>query len=101
MNKSKCAILRLGSLKHKTLSYCDKYKWNINQALALGIILSNNAKIITEINFKDKMLEFEACLERWKKWNLSLIGKITVLKTFAIPKLLFPLTVLESPPDTL
>ena len=37
------------------------------------------------------------CLCSWKKWNLSLIGKIAVLKTFAFPKILYPLTVLHTP----
>ena len=46
---------------------------------------------------KDKILEYENCLNRWKKWKLSLIGKITVLKTFAFPKLIYPLQVLANP----
>ena len=33
-----------------------------------------------------------------EKHKLSLIGKITVIKTFALPKLIYPLTVLENPP---
>ena len=32
-----------------------------------------------------------------KKYNLSIIGKSTVIKTFALPKLIYPITVLELP----
>ena len=37
------------------------------------------------------------CLCSWKKWNLSLIGKIAVLKIFAFPKIVYPMTVLQNP----
>ena len=39
--------------------------------------------------------------DSWSKWNLTLIGKITVLKTFAVPKLIYPLTVIESPSEAI
>ena len=35
------------------------------------------------------------------KWNLTLIGNITVLQTFAVPKLIYPLTVIESPSEAI
>ena len=47
-----------------------------------------------------KINEFCHCLNTWKKHKLSVIGKIAVIKTFALPKLIYPLTVLENPkPD--
>ena len=36
-----------------------------------------------------------------KTHKLSLIGKITVIKTFALPKLIYPLTVLDNPSEDL
>ena len=49
------------------------------------------------MNFKPKLKQFENCPEKLKKHKMSIIGKITVIKTFALPKLIFPLTVLETP----
>lgn len=40
-----------------------------------------------------------AILNKWNNHNLTLIGKITVIKTFAIPKIICPLTVLKNPPE--
>ena len=37
---------------------------------------------------------------KWKKWNLSLIGKITVIKTLTLPKLIYLFTVLERPDES-
>ncbi len=51
------------------------------------------------IIFLPKSLEFEQCLDKWKHRKLSLLGKITVIKTFAAPKLIYPLTVLHDPPE--
>ena len=65
----------------------------------MGITFYNKFENTIKYNLADKILEFENCLERWKKWKLSLIGKITVLKTFAIPKIVYPLTVLTNPDE--
>ena len=46
-----------------------------------------------------KLNDFENCLKRWNHRQLSLMGKITVVKTFALPILIYPLTVLNNPPD--
>ena len=40
------------------------------------------------------------CLKQWQHRKLSLIGKITVIKSFAFPKLIYPLTVLPNPPES-
>ena len=50
-----------------------------------------------DLNYNLKIEQFINCLNNWKKHKLSILGKITVIKTFALPKLIFPLTVLESP----
>ena len=39
------------------------------------------------------------CLKRWNHRKLTLMGKITVVKTFALPKLIYPLTVLDNPSE--
>ena len=35
------------------------------------------------LNIPGKIHAFETCLNQWKRWKLSLIGKITVLNTKA------------------
>ena len=101
LNISKCIVLKLGNIKSKDIKYCTnkRFIWTSISAKTLGITFYNDFENTTKYNIADKILEFENCLERWKKWKLSLIGKITVLKTFAIPKLVYPLTVLSNPND--
>ena len=50
-----------------------------------------------EYNLLPKLCEFSNCLKRWSHRKLTLIGKITIVKTFALPKLIYPFTVLADP----
>ena len=52
---------------------------------------------IEENNLIPKLNQYLQCLQQWKKHNLTLFGKICVLKTFALLKLIYPLTILKNP----
>ncbi len=99
LNKGKCIALKIGSLKRDHSKWCNnnRYTWSSDQASTLGITFTNNKTKLHSLNLTPKIKSFQHCLNSWKKWNLTLIGKITVLKTFAFPKLIYPLTVLENP----
>ena len=74
------------------------FVWTSESAKTLGVILSNDKKSILDNNLKPKLDEFSNCLKRWNHRKLTLMGKVTVVKTFALPKLIYPLTVLDNPP---
>ncbi len=101
LNKAKCNVLKIGALRNNNSRWCNdnKYIWSNDQASTLGITFTNDKSKMHILNLTPKIESFQHCLNNWKKWNLTLIGKITVLKTFAFPKLVYPLTVLESPPE--
>lgn len=99
MNKDKCTVLKLGSLRNTHINFCNdnNFKWTSEKASTLGITFTNNIDEMLNTNLTPKLKEFDQCLHKWKRWKLSLFGKITVLKTFAMPKLIYPLTVLHNP----
>ena len=99
LNNSKSVILQVGSLKKSTLNFRinNDFVWTSDNASTLGIVFTNEKYKYQKLNLEPKLKEFENCLNRWKKHKLSLIGKITVIKTFALPKLIYPLTVLNNP----
>ena len=74
------------------------FLWTSKSAKKLGIIFSNDKQKLIENNLTPKLNDFVNCLKRWNHRKLSLMGKITVVKTFALPKLIYPLTVLNNPP---
>lgn len=101
LNKTKCTILKIGTLKDDKSQWCNTnlYTWSNDQASTLGITFTNDKTKLHSLNLIPKIKSFKHCLSNWKKWNLTLIGKITVLKTFAFPKLVYTLTVLENPSE--
>ena len=102
LNTSKCSVLRAGRLKQSNIKYCtDKnFSWDSDNAKTLGMVFSNNKNNnIFTLNLLPKIDAFCNCLKQWQHRKLSLIGKITVIKSFAFPKLVYPLTVLPNPPN--
>ena len=53
-----------------------------------------------ELNLLKKNRQFEICLKQWQHRKLTLMGKVTVIKTFALPKLIFALSSLPNPPKS-
>ena len=66
----------------------------------MGIDFSLDLNCITDINFTKKIKEVKAILKGWQHRKLTLLGKITVIKTLALPKLIHLLTSLPNLPQT-
>ena len=75
------------------------FEWTSESAKTLGIIFSNDKTKLIKNNLLPKLNDFVNCLKRWNHRKLSLMGKVTVVKTFALPKLIYPLTVLDNPTE--
>ena len=76
-----------------------KFEWTSESAKTLGIVFSDEKHKLIENNLLPKLNDFINCIKRWNHRKLTLMGKITVVKTFALPKLIYRLTVLENPPE--
>jgi hypothetical protein len=66
----------------------------------LGIDFSLDLNCITDINFTKKIKEVKVILKSWQHRKLTLLGKITVIKTLALLKLIHLLTSLPNLPQT-
>ncbi|KAH3773844.1 hypothetical protein DPMN_175215 [Dreissena polymorpha] len=76
-----------------------KFNWTSDEATTLGITFTNNEKDTVLKNILPKLQNFKNCLKSWHHRKLTLIGKNKVLTTFALPKLIYVLTVLPNPPN--
>ena len=101
LNVNKTIILKIGSLRYANIHHLKhlKFEWTSESAKTLGIVFSNEKSKLLENNLMPKLNDFINCLKRWNHRKLTLMGKITVVKTFALPKLIYPLTVLDNPSE--
>ena len=92
LNSSKCNVLRLGSLKNSNIKYHKnrKFEWSSDKAKALGITFCQNKELFIKENIDKKIDEFKNILTKWQHRKISLLGKITVIKSIALPKLVYP-----------
>ena len=87
LNIEKCEGFWLGTDKDLQLN-CNLFgiKWP-EQFRCLGIYLGHNQKSNDMKNFDEKVDNIEDVLKKWKNRDLRLFGRIQIIKTFAISKL--------------
>ena len=68
--------------------------WKTSSFKALGIVFHLNTKYMFDLNYKVKLKQIEQSLNCWRARNLSLIGKICVIKSLLLPQLLYQFSVL-------
>ena len=68
--------------------------WKACQFKSLGIVFSLNVNSMFDLNHTEKMKRIEQTRNCWRMRNLSLIGKICVIKSLVIPQLLYLFSVL-------
>ena len=103
LNSRKCQVLRIGKTKNTDTIYLRKkhYSWSSTEAKALGMIFCTNKEDIFKLNLEPKLKLFQNILKQWQHRKLTLMGKITVIKTFALPKPIYALSSLPNPPHSM
>ena len=89
MNFEKTQIVWIGSTKNSDVRFMrDKnFIWNPGIFKVLGITLSVNIKEIVPLNYSNKLKEIESLLKLWSRRHLTPFGKITVIKSMALAKI--------------
>ena len=65
------------------------FKWPQEPVYALGIHFSYDLKQANTLNFEEKVCSLEKTLNNWKNRKLTLIGKINIVKTLGLSKLIY------------
>lgn len=94
LNRSKTEGIWLGKLKHSRDKF-ENVNWKSDPIKSLGIYLGINKIECKTLNFSKMYGKIETTLSNWKKRNLTLIGKITVIKSLIIPQITFLASVSE------
>ena len=85
----------IGSCSNETSSLLG-LKWR-KSAKALGIYFSYDTAEMTQKNFFKKWKSILEQIQIWKWRDLSLYGKVTIVKTLLIPKFIYVASVLCTP----
>ena len=92
-----CSGLTVNHEKTEALAFGDSSLWEDlsnkctlrNAIKILGIYFGGNVKERDDLNYRETLKSIKKSLNLWKWRGLSLLGRIQIVKTFAIPKLMF------------
>jgi exonuclease III len=95
LNIDKTELFQLGYgkpfvVKDLNLKWVSEFKY-------LGIYFSNSQKDMEYKNFRHRLDNIKNLLRIWFQRDLSLKGKVTILKTLAMSQLIYPLSMLYAP----
>ena len=90
LNLSKCEGLWIGSDKQRQ-HYCNlcSIKWPKKPIRYLGIYIGHDQKECYKLNYEDKIASIDEVLKHAEKRNLTLFGKVCIIKSMAISKITF------------
>ena len=97
-----CSGLKVNHEKTEALALGDNSLWEdlsnmhtlCNVIKILGIHFGGNDKERDDLNFRETLKSIKKSINLWKWRGLSLLGRIQIIKTFAIPKLMFRASVI-------
>jgi len=95
VNYTKTEAMWIGSSRNNTetplaLKWCKTVK-------ALGVHFSYNNEESVQKNFYDKLRGIKSQIRLWSWRGLSLFGKVTIIKSLLLPKVLYISSILPSP----
>ena len=84
----------IGSLKESKEEYFG-IKWPKIPIKALGVYFTYDQKLLKEKNFIEK----KKLINIWFSRGLSIYGKVTIIKSFLIPKFVYVCSLLPTPKE--
>ena len=96
VNKQKTEAMWLGSWRNSTEKPFG-FKWPQNSIYALGVHFAYDPVLANKLNFEEKVYNLEQTLHSWKRRKLTLIGKINIVKTLGLAKLVYSTSLLTIP----
>ena len=102
INFSKSYIFPLGPYTEEPPNYLTNCIYNISKGPIqyLGISFTHHHDDFFRLNYLPKLSRLKSILNLWSMRDLTPIGKIVIMKTFAISQLVYLFTVLPNPPKT-
>ena len=102
-NYNKTCCVKIGSIRSAELNFVNRYdiQWSQDPFTFLGITFTDNLAGMIDLNYADKINSIRKMISAWSKRNISTIGRITVVKTLLLPKLIHLFMSLPTPGDNI
>ena len=99
VNYNKTFAMKLGSCRNTDAKYytIKNLCWTNEPIKILGIYFHPDEKLMEKMNFLKKLGEIKCLFNLWKLRNLTWLGKITIINTLALSKLMYQLAALPTP----
>ena len=95
VDKTKCLPIGVDSRPPQAPS-CHKIQY-VNELKILGITFNRNNEALFTTNLKNKLPSIEKDILQWKRRHITLLGKITVIKSLLISQLVHLFLALPTP----
>jgi hypothetical protein len=97
LNLEKTVGIPLGQDRVKKKMLTKKIKWTDEPVKVLGIHVGDDKEKCEKLNWEGKVTQLEKTLCSWKQRDLTLIGKITVIKSLALPNITYTASMISIP----
>lgn len=103
INYSKTQLIWIGKKKYSNDVLCPdrELSWGGTSFKLLGINFDVDLNRIVKINYDEKLIQIKNIMKQWSRRNLTVIGRITVVKTLVIPVLNHLFVSLPNPSKTM
>ena len=78
---------------------CFGIKWPKIPIKALGVYFTYDQKLLKEKNFIERLDSIKKLINIWSSRGLSIYGKVTIIKSFLIPKFVYVCLLLLTPKE--
>ena len=103
INYEKTEALWMGSYKDRDFSIPSSkpITWARGKVYALGVLFSTSEINESDINFREKIEKMKKMMSSWSARNLTLLGKIAILKSLVVSQIVYLLSSSPSPPGVM
>jgi len=99
LNQDKTEVLPLGNVNINTVP-CSVKQFVKDRLKLLGVTIMKEKKDVIEVNYNPIIDKMNSLMLLWKRRKLSLLGKICILKSLIISKLVYSVICLPNPGGT-
>jgi len=100
INIDKTVAVWIGSLKNRNTKICNhlKINWSFNGTFDfLGLFFDINLDEMARLNYDKSLQAMKKMISNWKKRNLTVLGRVVVIKSLVLPKLSYVAQMLPNP----